>query len=110
VIIIGVDYHPSFQQIAFCNQDTGEYGERPWMVDRRKGGCTAGTMATKKLLLGTGLLMEGVWPRRLCNLLRRQHVGTDTVTAGATGATIPFLSCSVPFEKNGGSRWRSFEP
>ena len=28
MIIIGVDYHPSFQQIAFCNQDTGEYGER----------------------------------------------------------------------------------
>jgi len=28
VIIIGVDYHPSFQQIAFCNQDTGECGER----------------------------------------------------------------------------------
>ena len=28
MIIIGVDYHPSFQQIAFCNQDTGECGER----------------------------------------------------------------------------------
>jgi hypothetical protein len=27
-MIIGVDYHPSFQQIAFCTQDTGEYGER----------------------------------------------------------------------------------
>jgi transposase len=28
MIIIGVDYHPSFQQIAFCDQDTGESGER----------------------------------------------------------------------------------
>ena len=28
MIIIGVDFHPGFQQIAFCNQDTGEYGER----------------------------------------------------------------------------------
>jgi transposase len=28
MMIIGVDYHPSFQQIAFCDQDTGEYGER----------------------------------------------------------------------------------
>src|SRR6202167_3354716 len=27
-MIIGVDYHPSFRQIAFCDQDTGEYGER----------------------------------------------------------------------------------
>src|SRR6202047_1779748 len=28
MIIIGVDYHPSFQQIAFLDQETGEYGER----------------------------------------------------------------------------------
>jgi len=26
--IIGCDYHPSFQQIAFVNQATGEYDER----------------------------------------------------------------------------------
>ncbi len=28
MIIIGVDYHPSFQQIAFMDQKTGEYEER----------------------------------------------------------------------------------
>ena len=28
MIIIGVDYHPSFQQIAFLNKQTGEYGEQ----------------------------------------------------------------------------------
>ncbi len=28
MLIIGVDYHPSFQQIAFLDQDTGECGER----------------------------------------------------------------------------------
>ncbi len=28
MIIIGVDYHPSFQQIAFMDQKTGECGER----------------------------------------------------------------------------------
>ena len=28
MMIIGVDYHPSFQQIAFCRQETGECGER----------------------------------------------------------------------------------
>ena len=27
MLIIGVDYHPSFQQIAFFNQETGECGE-----------------------------------------------------------------------------------
>jgi len=28
MIIIGVDYHPSFQQIAFVDKETGEYGEQ----------------------------------------------------------------------------------
>src|ERR1700745_3178211 len=28
MVIIGVDYHPSFQQIAFVDQETGECGER----------------------------------------------------------------------------------
>jgi transposase len=28
MMIIGVDYHPSFQQIAFLDQETGESGER----------------------------------------------------------------------------------
>ena len=28
MLIIGVDYHPSFQQNAFLNQETGECGER----------------------------------------------------------------------------------
>jgi transposase len=28
MIIIGVDYHPSFQQIAFMDQETRECGER----------------------------------------------------------------------------------
>ena len=27
MLIMGVDYHPSFQQVAFLNQDTGECGE-----------------------------------------------------------------------------------
>src|SRR5215472_18195781 len=28
MLIIGCDYHPSFQQIAFVDTETGEYGER----------------------------------------------------------------------------------
>jgi hypothetical protein len=28
MVIIGVDYHPSFQAIAFCVEETGESGER----------------------------------------------------------------------------------
>ena len=28
MLIIGCDYHPGFQQIAFVDQETGECGER----------------------------------------------------------------------------------
>jgi transposase len=28
MLIMGVDYHPSFQQIAFFKEETGECGER----------------------------------------------------------------------------------
>ena len=28
MIVIGVDYHPSFRQIAFSDQETGECGEQ----------------------------------------------------------------------------------
>ena len=28
MLIIGCDYHPGFQQIAFVDTETGEYGER----------------------------------------------------------------------------------
>ena len=28
MMIIGVDYHPSFQAMAFCVEETGEWGEQ----------------------------------------------------------------------------------
>jgi transposase len=28
MLIVGIDYHPSFQQIAFLDQETGECGEQ----------------------------------------------------------------------------------
>ena len=28
MIIIGCDYHPGFQQIAFVDTETGDYGEQ----------------------------------------------------------------------------------
>lgn len=28
MMIIGCDFHPSFQQIAYVDQETGQYGER----------------------------------------------------------------------------------
>jgi len=44
MIIIGVDYHPSFQQIAFMDQETGEYGETGIESQRwRSGAILQGT-------------------------------------------------------------------
>ena len=28
MVIIGCDFHPRFQQVAFVDKETGEYGER----------------------------------------------------------------------------------
>ena len=37
MMIIGCDFHPSFQQIAYVDQETGEYGERR-LSHREEGG------------------------------------------------------------------------
>ena len=34
-MLIGVDYHPSFQQIAFFTEETGECGE--WQLNHSEG-------------------------------------------------------------------------
>ena len=33
MLIIGCDYHPGFQQIAFLNTGTGELGEQRLLTD-----------------------------------------------------------------------------
>ena len=43
MMIIGVDYHPSFQQIAFWMEETGEYGERQLTTAREKQNDSIGT-------------------------------------------------------------------
>jgi hypothetical protein len=41
MIIIGCDYHPAFQQIAFVDTDTGELQERRLHTVRKGRGSTA---------------------------------------------------------------------
>jgi hypothetical protein len=36
MMMIGVDYHPSFQEIAFFVEETGEYGEQRLNHDGRE--------------------------------------------------------------------------
>ncbi len=37
MLIIGCDYHPGFQQIAWVDTDTGELSERRLLQPRRSG-------------------------------------------------------------------------
>jgi hypothetical protein len=50
MLLIGVDYHPSFQQVAFLDQETGEYGELPLEPARISGSLHAYTYADSSLL------------------------------------------------------------
>jgi transposase len=36
LVIIGLDYHPSFQQIAFVDDETGEFGEKQLVHGNQK--------------------------------------------------------------------------
>jgi hypothetical protein len=36
MMIIGCDFHPSFQQIAYVDQETGEYEERRLTIAARR--------------------------------------------------------------------------
>ena len=38
MLIIGCDYHPSFQQIAFVDTETGEFQEQLYHIVRRPRG------------------------------------------------------------------------
>jgi transposase len=60
MLIIGCDYHPGFQQIAFADTETGEFGERRLThreeaevlrdAQRAKGACGDGSQRTRTLV------------------------------------------------------------
>ncbi len=41
MIIIGCDYHPGFQQVAYVNTDTGELSEARWSTRNKPSSSTA---------------------------------------------------------------------
>ena len=47
MLIIGCDYHPGFQQIAFVDTETGEVGERRLAHREEAGAVLPGTQAAK---------------------------------------------------------------
>lgn len=64
MMIIGCDFHPSFQQIAYVDQETGEYGERR-LNHREEAAGFYGSLAGRKVVVGLEATGNDRWFRKL---------------------------------------------
>ena len=64
MMIIGCDFHPSFQQIAYVDQETGEYGERR-LNHREEAVRFYGSLAGRKVVVGLEATGNDRWFRKL---------------------------------------------
>src|SRR5271155_1667011 len=64
MMIIGCDFHPRFQQIAFVDQETGEYGERR-LNHPAEAEAFYRSMAGKQVRIGLEATGNFRWFRRL---------------------------------------------
>ena len=63
-MIIGCDFHPSFQQIAFVDQETGEYGERR-LSHREEAVWFYGSLSGRRVQVGMEATGNDRWFRKL---------------------------------------------
>lgn len=63
-MIIGCDFHPSFQQIAYVDQETGEYGERR-LNHREEAVRFYRSLAGRKVVVGLEATGNDRWFRKL---------------------------------------------
>src|SRR5438874_5862506 len=69
MLIIGCDYHPSFQQIAYVNTETGEFGERR-LVHPEEAEQFYGELKQRNLAVRVGMEASGHgWFERLLRQL-----------------------------------------
>lgn len=64
MMIIGCDFHPSFQQIAFVDEETGEYGERR-LSHREEAVSFYRWLAGRRVRVGTEATGNDRWFRKL---------------------------------------------
>ena len=64
MMIIGCDFHPSFQQIAYVDQETGEYGERR-LCHREEAVRFYSGLAGKQVIVGLEATGNDRWFRKL---------------------------------------------
>jgi transposase len=68
MIIIGCDYHPSFQQIAFVDTETGELQERR-LQHREEGEKFYRDLAAQGMKVRVGMEASGHGSERACALV-----------------------------------------
>src|SRR5450631_475164 len=64
MMIIGCDFHPSFQQIAYVDQETGQYGERR-LNHREEAVGFYGSLAGRRVVVGLEATGNDRWFRKL---------------------------------------------
>src|ERR1017187_4071019 len=76
MMIIGCDFHPLFQQIAFVDQETGEYGERR-LCHPGEAEQFDGSLAGRQVRIGVEATGNFRWFRRLMDELGHEFLLGD---------------------------------
>jgi len=84
-MIIGCDFHPSFQQIAYVDQETGEYGERR-LKHREEAVRFYRSLASRQVRVGVEATGNDRWFRKLLSELGEELLIGD---ASAIHASAP---------------------
>jgi transposase len=71
MLIIGVDYHPSFQQIAFVDDETGECGERK-LTHKAEAESFYRSVQSRKVRVGMEATGHARWFERLLGELNHE--------------------------------------
>jgi hypothetical protein len=82
MMIIGCDFHPSFQQIAYVNKETGEYGERR-LTHRAEAQAFYRALAGSQVRVGMEATGNFRWFRRLLGELGHEGAGRPLQPAHA---------------------------
>src|SRR5258707_12618695 len=85
MMIIGCDFHPSFQQIAYVEQETGDYGER-CLRHREEAVEFYRSLAGKAVRIGVEATGNDRWFRKLMSELGHELLVGD---ASAIHASAP---------------------
>ncbi len=77
-MIIGCDFHPGFQQIAYMDRDTGEYGERH-LCHREEAVDFYRSLAGRQVRVGMEATGNDRWFRKLLSELGAELLIGDAV-------------------------------